>query len=356
MSMFESSRIDSILVRAPNWIGDAVMSLPAVGAIGGLFPGAALAVLAKPWVRDVYGGDDAAATEVLTYEAPGRHGGAGGLVRLAAELRARRFDLAVLLQNAFEAALIAAAAGIPQRVGFDVQLRGPLLTTPVRLTRELLDGHHVDYYMAVAEALGAARPERPRPVIRLGADELDRADRILSREGIDASVPFVAMAPGASYGPAKRWHPLRFARAATALGRSLGAPVVVFGGPGDMDTARKVEEGTGTTVFNLAGRLQLREFMAVAARSALFLTNDSGPMHIAAALGVPTVAVFGSTDPKRTGPLGAHTAVVSSPPPCSPCFERTCRYGHYDCLDAVSTESVVEAALGLAERAAGRRR
>ena len=365
--MNKARGVDRLLVRVPNWIGDAVMSLPAVEALKALYPGSSITVLSKPWTMPVFY-NNPAVSEVMEYDARGIHAGFKGKLRLARDLRQRGFDLAVLFQNAFEAAFLALLARIPERVGYGRDLRTRLLTTPVPLSPELLKKHHVFYYLNIVEELArgssledsgeASGEETPElyndtsgviPRIHLTEAERASAIKILSDNGLteeELKSPLVGAFPGASFGPAKRWTVEGFKGALAALARDHGAVPVIIGGPGDSAISEELSKGLKVRHINLAGSTTLRELMAVMGLLKLLITNDSGPMHVGAALGTPTVAVFGSTDPALTGPLGRSTAVVYKGLPCSPCFKRECplKTGQMECMKAVSPEEVSEAA------------
>ncbi len=345
-----------ILVRVPNWVGDAVMTLPALGALKGLYPASEITVLARKTVIPVYEGNPAVAG-IMEYGEGFRS--VRGRFRLAGRLRKRGFDLAVLFQNAFDAAFISFVSRIPERVGYGRDLRSGLLTRAVPFTEEARRLHHIEYYMNIIRALGwrGVPGKRPLPRLYIREAEMERAHDFLQKEGINPDLPLIGAAPGASFGPAKMWHGERFAGALEGLAEEMGAGALIFGGPGDREAAERVFEGIKgrVTTLNLAGRTTLRECMALLKGLSIFITNDSGAMHMAAALGVPTVAVFGSTDPALTGPTGPKTRVIIKKTACSPCFDRVCRFGHMDCMDAVTVEDVQEAALELLGRADDKR-
>jgi heptosyltransferase-2 len=327
------------------------MCLPALESLKALYPGADITVLAKPRTAPVFLYNPAL-KDVLYYDAGGEHKGLKGRLRLVSMIKQKKFDLAVLFQNAFEAALMACLARIPRRMGYARDLRTLLLTKPVPFTEDIKRTHHVYYYLNIVKELGGVVPAEPRPVISLKREELEWARCFLKEKGFSgADEALVGCAPGASFGPAKRWPPGRFSAALEGLARDLPAGALIFGGLEDTREAEAVEKGltgAGVRCLNLAGKVNLRQFMALAGRLKLFITNDSGPMHIAAALGVPTVAVFGSTDPTLTGPVGSRVRVVKKDLECSPCFKRECPEPfHYECFKAVKPWDVVEAARGL---------
>jgi heptosyltransferase II len=318
----------NILVRATNWVGDAVMSLPALRAIRERYSTARISVLAKPWVADLYG-RESFIDEIILYsgQSPWRTGH---------QLRSRRFDCAILLQNAFEAAWIAWLARIPTRIGYKRDGRQLLLTRAVNVPKPgEIPRHERFYYLELLRRAGiiAALPESQE--IRLGSGAVPSAKRV------------IGVSPGAAYGTAKRWLPERFAEAAGTLATARGASIALFGSKGERELCGEVAQLlTGHQVTNYAGQTTLAQFIDLASGCELFLTNDSGSMHIASALGVPTVAIFGATDDSTTGPTGPNARVVRHPVDCSPCLLRECPIDHR-CMTGVSAERVVHEALQL---------
>lgn len=352
--MKNAAEIRKILVRAPNWIGDAVMCLPALEALKKTFPKAEVTVLAKGRVAPVFR-IVPALTDVMEYESGGRHKGLAGRIRLAREIRRMGFDLAVLFQNAFDAAFLSFISGIPQRAGYARDFRRRLLTLPVKVTDEIKKKHEVFYYLNIINALSgtdAVAPLKPpAPKLRLKKEDTARASAILKERGIEGR-PLAGVAPGASYGPAKRWAPEKFAKVIKRLSGELGFTAIVFGAGEDKDACDKVTELSGGDAISLCGATTLSEAMAVLSGLKVLITNDSGLMHIADALGVPVVAVFGSTDASLTGPLGKESVVISKGVKCSPCFERVCRFGHYMCLNSITPDEVYSSARALVKKAA----
>ena len=339
-------RIERILIRGTNWIGDVIMSLPAVSAVRSTFPHARISVLAKPWVADLYRScpdvDD-----VIVFQSPGRHDGVGGKVRLARELRGEEFDLALLLQNAIEAALIAWHARIPLRVGYDSDCRGVFLTHAVHRTRAIRGVHQIDYYLAMVRTLGCTVAGRD---IRLvpDADARTAADRTLAGHGVQGRDTLIGIAPGASYGPAKMWFPDRFAAVADRLADRFSARIVLFGSAGDRKRTDSVQRHAKRDLINLAGETGLNEAMALISRCGLFISNDSGLMHLAGALDVPLIAVFGSTNPVTTSPPGEQSRVLYKGVSCSPCLKKVCPTD-FRCMDLIREDDVYDAARRLLE-------
>jgi len=337
-----------VLVRGPNWIGDAVMSEPALAAIRGIFPNAEIVLLVKPVIAELLKGHSAV-DRVAIYEDQGRHAGLSGKWRLARALRRERFDVAILFQNAFEAALLAFLAGIPCRYGYATDGRGWLLSNPIaRPDREAI-GHQVQYYLAVLKPLGATQAPRP-PRLSLSVSEEAQMNRGLAEVGIAESDFVLGLNPGSTYGSAKRWLPERFAEAADRLLQDqLGegeraVRVVIVGARGEEVVGQAIADRMLVKPVVLSGRTTIRELMAVIKRCGLFITNDTGPMHVAAAFGVPVVAIFGPTDFRSTAPFGDGHAIVRHPVECAPCLLRECPIDHR-CMTRVTVDQVHEAAL-----------
>ena len=304
---FNPSAISRLCVRATNWLGDAVMSLPAIRAIREVFPHAHIALVARPWVADLYARESSIDRIVLYPAAKGL----SAKRAFAAQLRSQHFDAAILLQNAFDAALVAWFAGIPERIGYRRDGRGWLLTQAIPVPEPGdIPRHQRFYYLELLRRAGMIERFPDSGAIRLegGADARAAGAAHLARLGIGG--PAIGISPGAAYGNAKRWLPERFAAVA---GRVAPSAVLLFGSAAERPLCETVAESLGRggiEIRNLAGETTLREFIDLAAACRLFLTNDSGAMHVASALGVPTVAVFGATDDTTTGPTGAHARVV----------------------------------------------
>lgn len=329
------------MVRATNWLGDAVMSLPAIRSIRQIFSHAEITLVARPWVADLYG-RETAIDRVIAYDAKTL----GEKRHFARGLRRERFDCAILLQNAFEAAWMAWTARIPERIGYRRDGRGLLLTRaiPVPAPGEI-PRHERFYYLELLRRAGMMEHFPPADVIRLeglaGAREagLRRLAELGMRE------PVIGVSPGAAYGNAKRWLPERFAQTA----RRMTGSVVVFGSAGEREWCENIAAQAGA--LNLAGQTTLREFIELAAACRFFLTNDSGAMHVASALGVPTLAIFGATDDTTTGPSGPLARVVREHAECSPCLLRECPIDHR-CMTRVTVDRAAAAAAELWEESA----
>lgn len=343
-----TSRTDpagGLLVRGVNWLGDAVMTTPALGAVRAAFPDVRIVLAANPVVAELFRRHPHV-DDVLIYDKAGRHRGAAGMFRMAREVREAGCRRAILFQNAIDAALLAFLARIPERMGYATDARRFLLTRPVAVTEEILSLHHVEYYLRLVEELGIPRPAEPAMCVCVTGSEREAIRARLAAEGIGVAAPIVGINPGAAYGSAKRWYPERFAAVADALGEEWGASVVVMGSRAEKPLADAIAAAMRRPAVNLAGRTTVRELMALLSECAFLVTNDSGPMHIAAALGVPLVAVFGPTDWRKTSPWTPRARVVRVDVDCAPCRVRECDRGH-ECMLGVTAEMVVSAARDL---------
>jgi heptosyltransferase-2 len=349
METIYPDQIKSLLVRGTNWVGDAIMSVPALREIRRLFPQSQITLLVRPWVKDVYS-DVPFVDEVVELDSQGRHRGWTGFGRLASELRRKEFDLAILLPNSIGAALAVWRAGIPRRLGYERDWRGPLLSHACKIDPGVQKVHQVYYYLGILSGAGLL-PARLwedtnyQPSIAIGVRDSDRqaARRLLQGKKIDPGEMLIGVNPGASYGPAKRWLPDRYAGVADRLAETHGARILLFGAANEISIAREIAKQMRHAAVVLAGETTLGELMAVIRECSLLVTNDSGTMHLAAALDTPQLAIFGSTSELATGPLGSKSRVIKHPVECSPCFLRDCPID-FRCMTRISADQVFGAA------------
>jgi len=335
-----------ILIRGANWVGDAIMTTPVIRAVKKNFPLAHLTILVKPWVAPVFY-NNPFVDEILIYEDAGRHKKGWGTMRLARDLKIGRFDLALLMQNAFEAALITFLAGIPERLGYDTDARSLLLNPSIPLDLELKKVHLIDYYRGILKGAGLFDDGRTLDLF-IGKQEKNRAEKIFEEHGFNLSMPVIAINPGATGGTAKRWFPERFAELSARLAHHFKVKILIFGGPGDHVLGEEISRMSGGVCVNLAGKTSLAMAFALIQRCSLFITNDSGLMHAAAALGINQVAIIGSTNHITTPPSNINSSIVRVPVFCSPCMKPECRYGHHGCMDMISVDMVFKEALFMA--------
>jgi lipopolysaccharide heptosyltransferase II len=337
-----------ILVRSTNWIGDVVMISPALRSLREGYPDAQLDVVARASVSGAFR-DHPLVDEVIVEQRRSgdrRHEGLGGAFRLAAELRSRRYDLAVLLPKSFGAAVAPSLARIPRRVGYATDRRRLLLTHPVPLPVGVEGLHHAEFFLGPALYLGC--PDLDRSLVF----PVSRTDREAAAERLRevGSARLVAIHPGASR-PERAWSAGRFGELAAALSQD-GFRVVVLGAEQDRDAARVVLAAAGGTALDAVGLGGLGTMAALVERCELFVGNDSGPMHVAAAMGTPTVSLFGPGVPERTAPYVSRDRrrEITDRFPCAPCrqdFFRECRpaaSGKPWCLESIEVAPVLDAA------------
>lgn len=338
------------MVRAPNWIGDAVMCTPALQSLRDAFPSATITLWARKSIVDLLRGHPAF-DNAIVYDHLGIHRSLTGKWRLVQTLRAGGFDIAILFQNAFEAALLSCLARIPVRHGYATDGRSALLTDSVEVPPHKPPVHQVRYYQRLLEPLVGTIKESLPSLHVCKSEEQPVFDR-MRLFGMDEDDWLIGLNPGSVYGSAKRWPADRFAATADRLQEIL-APrhpygqnvrCVIVGGHGEEQLGCAIAKRMKHAPVVLSGKTSLRELMVVIKRCRLFLTNDTGPMHIASAFGVPLVAIFGPTDHLATSPFGANHAMVRKPVTCSPCLLRACPIDHR-CMTNISVEQVVQVCL-----------
>jgi len=374
----KASLIDSnpkkILIRSTNWIGDAVMTTPAVHTIRKNFPDAEITMLAVPWVADIFGVSPDV-DHLILYDKKNLYAGKlKGPLQLAIELKKYRFDTAILLQNAFEAAFLVKMAGIPIRAGYRRDGRGVLLSHGVPISEATRKKHQVHYYQDMLKALGLTpgpdhlrlplpddlmqwartlveclKYKSPAFILeeQLGK-ELPSLAELQSVTADGPPVPVIGFNPGAAFGPAKQWPVEKFAQLAAIISHNYqesGCVIMVFGTEVDSAAASKIREFSIRTPFHvqdMTGKTNLKQAMALIKCCDAFVTNDSGLMHVAAGLGTPSIAIFGSTDHIATGPYSENAIIVRREMECSPCMQTHCPKGHLQCLESISSKDVYE--------------
>jgi heptosyltransferase II len=363
-----------ILIRATNWIGDAVMTTPAVHSIRKNFPDAEITMLAVPWVADIFSLSPDI-DRIFSYDKRNIYQGkVKGPIKLAIDIKKEKFDATILLQNAFEAAVIAKMAGIPVRAGYKRDGRGPLLSHGVDISDETRKKHQVHYYQDMLRDLGLTPgPDHLRITLpedlmlwarelvggfkyqspfsnyelQQGKDLPDPAE-LKSVKDSDTHVPVIGFNPGAAFGPAKQWPAEKFAQLASIISHNYGESgcvIMVFGTNVDTKNAQTIKNFSIRTPYHvqdMTGKTDLKEAMALIKCCDAFVTNDSGLMHVGAGLDVPSIAIFGSTDHIATGPYSKNAKIVRREMQCSPCMKTHCPEDHLNCLESISATDVYE--------------
>ena len=324
-----------ILIVAPSWIGDVLLAQPLLARLHAKLPGLVLDAVAPEWSAPVLRRMpeiDAVIDTTLVHGALQL----GARWRLARALRTRRYDQAIVLPNSWKAALVPYLARIPRRVGFVGESRYGLLNVLHRLDEQALR-LMAERYAQLAERPGEA-VHRPLALPRLEVDEANLAITI-ARLGLDRSRPVAAFCVGAEFGPAKRWPARHFAALARALA-TRGRKVWLIGSPAERTIGAEIARLADGAALDLCGRTDLAAAIDLLSLAEVVVTNDSGLMHIAAALGRPLVALYGSSSPAHTPPL-APARLVSLQVECSPCFQRECPLGHFKCMNDLAPERVL---------------
>lgn len=334
-----------VFIRSTNWIGDAVMSVAALRELRRLYPGDRLVLAARPWVAGLFE-DQGLVDEIVPIDTT-----ASQMTNFRHTVSvARRADRAVLLQNAFGAALVAFAARIPDRAGYRTDGRTWLLTRSAVPRIKRLRRHQIYYYLDLLYQTGLSPTDylsdsdyKPDIHLVAGAQSIASTEQLLAENGIVRNRPVVGINPGAFFGSAKRWFADRYAALADRLIQRLDAQILIFGSREEKRLADEIRESMHYRPVILAGATDLSCLMALISLCDLFITNDSGPMHLAAALGTPQIALFGSTDEIATGPYSANAQVVHKHVECSPCLLRECPLD-LRCFEHIKVDEVYELA------------
>jgi heptosyltransferase-2 len=321
----------------PSWIGDTIMALPALDGLRAALPDARIDALARSWVAPLLKGQPSL-THVLSYDAQRRY---RDLLSVADRIRSQRYDLALLLSNSFRSALLALLGGARARVGYSSDGRSWMLTHSVRRDGRACSLHMVEYYLEILRAMGI-KPVQSAPKLWVSHEQSLCAAQIFKHNGIKESRPVVGILPGAQNSVAKMWLASRFARLADLIVENLNASVAFFGGAGDSDRIEAIRRQMRSPSVNLAGQIPLEALGAALQRCRVFVTNDTGPMHVASAVGTPVVAIFGPTDPRITAPYSGAQSIIQANVPCAPCGKRQCNRD-LECMKAISTEDVLRA-------------
>ncbi len=335
-----------ILFLGPSWLGDAVMAIPTFRALRRARPEAHVTVLARGPAADLYSAVPAI-DEVIVYQQAGGIRRMAAYVGMIARLEKVRADVAIVLPRSFGSAWTAFLSGAPRRIGYSAYGRAYLLTDALRRSPALLSGHRVRYMLHLLTPLGIDAPPEA-PALEVPAEAALRARALLEPLLAGGIGRIAAFNPGASYGTAKQWPEERYAELARLVLAAGDFGVALVGGPGDHDVCDRVCHAVGDRrVLDLSGQTSVPELAAVLARSALLVTNDTGAMHVAAAVGTPLVAIFGPTDPRTTPPWGERHVLLRHPVECAPCLLRECPIDHR-CMLGIEPGRVLAACLELA--------
>ena len=335
----QPDKIKRIVVRAPNWLGDVVMSVPALRQLRRGFPDSHITVVTREVNADVFT-DAEFVDDVMIHDRASLR----SLSHQVREWRERKFDLALLLQNAFQAAAVAFLARVPIRIGYRADRRGMLLTHAVPLPVWKNDRHEIYYYLDLVRDLeklaGYAPAQKIDADFTLCVSEQRgrEAFEILRGVGIHADLPLVLLCPGSINSRAKRWPTERYAALADLFSES-GSQVALIGSSAEVEISRQVSSQTRHRPVVLTGRTSVAEVIAIIRIADILITNDTGPAHIGSAIGTPTLVIFGPTNPATTRPFAPNGEIIRQPPDCAPSMLRDCPIDHR-CMTAIQPEQV----------------
>jgi heptosyltransferase-2 len=333
--------VNRILLRSPNWLGDVILSFPVARALKQIYPQAEITVVAKNNISNIWGTRPEISKVIITP----RHHSLSALSHWGNELKKDNYDLGILLTNSLSTALEMKYAGVKQLVGYAYGIRQPLLTHPVPPPHKI--PRMVDYYLRLLEPLADGRIFNDIPDFYVPEKAWQSVQELLAKEGISMGNLLIGMNPGAAYGGAKCWPPQRFTELGKQLADKYLAKILLFGAPNDKQFLEGLAQQIGPNAVNLAGKTDLNQLAACLKQCNLFITNDSGPMHLAAALETPLLAFFGPTDYESTSPVGkGKIKILRHPVDCSPCLMRECPRNH-ECMDLISVEEAFQTAISL---------
>lgn len=330
----------NILIRMPNWIGDLVMATPLLTDLRNAFPDASVTAMCRTPLCELLT-HDKRIDELFCFTKPSNDFSRRQEKRdLIAKIQAGKYDVGILLTNSFSSAWWFWQGKVKRRIGFRGNWRSALLTDPIPFPKEREKQHLTLTYKCLLEPLGVPRSQTA-PRLFVLEKEKEQAKQKLRRLGWSEGKKLIGIHPGATYGSAKCWPPERFHELAKRLSQDPSHCLLFFGDNATSSLVHKICQGLPKSVFNLAGETHLRELLCLIALCDVLVTNDSGPMHIGAAMGTPLVALFGSTSEIATGPYGQPEAVIHKKVDCSPCFKRTCPID-FRCMKQIEVQEVWE--------------
>jgi heptosyltransferase-2 len=326
-----------IVVHAPNWIGDSILALPAVESLHSNYPEAEIWIAAQGWVKDIFA-NIRFIKGIISLPAKKSF---KDLRKTANELRSYNFEAGLLLTNSFGSALLFFMAKIPQRWGYGSDGRQILLTKKIRRQNRAGSNHQVYHYLNLISGLGL-KTDTPHLALAVTEAEKKKTEEFLDSIGVDLNKLLFILNPGAFYGSAKRWPVEKYIELAKLLQENYSPEILIIGSAQEVELANAIDASLEKKLVILAGKTSLRQLVGVLSRAALCVTNDSGPMHMANALKVPTVALFGPTDPEVTAPFQEPSVYIKKDVPCWPCAYRECLFDHR-CMRDISSEEVFKA-------------
>ena len=338
MPDIDKDNIQRIAVRGTNWVGDAVMTVPALRALRSLFPGAHITLATRAWAQGLFADADFI-DHIQIHEGTGLR----SVVNQVRMWQKAEFDLAVLFPNSLESALVAALSRVPFRTGYATEGRQRLLTHPLQLPEWRDSRHETYYYLNIVEQLVGIESGQLKLDGAISVSEIRQSEaRALMRShGVSGERRVIALCPGSINSRAKRWPADRFAALGDRLIADLNAEVILIGSDAELEVSSQVVETMRRKPIVLTGKTDLTQLVGVLSVVDLLVTNDTGPAHIASALGRPTLVIFGPTNPLTTGPYSESGQIMRVPPDCAPCMLRDCPIDHR-CMTAITPDDVFQ--------------
>lgn len=338
MVQIHKDSIRRVVVRGTNWVGDAVMTVPALRALRSLFPSSHITLATRGWAQGLFADADFI-DDIQVHEGSGLR----SVVNQVRAWQKREFDLAVLFPNSLEAALVAALSRVPFRTGYATEGRQRLLTHPLQLPEWRSTRHEIYYYLNIVERLGGAENSSSHPDGSLTVSEVRKTEarELLRRHGVTEGRKLIALCPGSINSRAKRWPAERFAALGDRFANELDGDVVLIGSQAEQEVSHNVSQAMRRTPIVLTGKTNLTQLVGMLSVVDLLVTNDTGPAHIASALGRPTLVIFGPTNPLTTSPYSESGQIIRVPPDCAPCMLRDCPIDHR-CMTAITPDDVFQ--------------
>ncbi len=338
MAEIPKDSIKRVVVRGTNWVGDAVMTVPALRALRSLFPDAHITLATRGWAQGLFADADFI-DDIQVHEGTGLR----SVVNQVRAWQKRDFDLAVLFPNSLESALVAALSRVPVRTGYATEGRQRLLTHPLPLPEWRSSRHEIYYYLNIVEQLGVVENQASQPDGSLTVGEAGKSEAraLLRSHGVSGERRLIALCPGSINSRAKRWPTDRYAALGDRMISELDAEVVLIGSEGELEVSSQVSRAMQRTPIVLTGKTNLTQLVSVLSVVDLLVTNDTGPAHIASALGRPTLVIFGPTNPLTTRPYSESGQIMRVPPDCAPCMLRDCPIDHR-CMTAITPDDVFQ--------------
>ena len=332
--------VKGILVKGTNWVGDTIISFPTVHSLRHLFPQAHISVLAKSHLAELWKANPDV-DEVIPYDMPTGASRIFGELQIARLIRDKTIDLAIILPRSFSSSLMVFLGGIPHRIGYKSEGRDWLLTERIDRDTEFLSRHRMYYYLHLIECLGHF-PSFSLPTLSLNGTTERWADGFIAQNGLKGEL-LIGFNAGATYGEAKCWPPEMFVEVGRRLIKDYGAYILIFGSsrPKEKNLNVTIAQGIGDRCLNLSGETSLLQLGSLLQQCRLLVTNDTGTMHVAAAVDTRVVAIFGPTDPRTTSPLGEKHVIIRRESPCSPCLKKVCPEGHHTCMRQITVHDVL---------------